>query len=114
LDRGRRCPGDKERQVRYARVAPALHWIPAKWNRIVARMERSKIRGRGPALRFRSMRATEPQNAERSAMLAQQIFNALVLGSVYALFSMGFTLTFGVLRVINLLYGFYVAAGAFV
>jgi branched-chain amino acid transport system permease protein len=47
-------------------------------------------------------------------MLVQQVFNALVLGSVYALFSMGFTLTFGVLRVINLLYGFYVAAGAFV
>jgi branched-chain amino acid transport system permease protein len=46
-------------------------------------------------------------------MLAQQLFNALVLGAVYALFSMGFTLTFGVLRVINLLYGFYVAAGAF-
>ena len=46
-------------------------------------------------------------------MLPQQLFNALVLGSVYALFSMGFTLTFGVLRVINLLYGFYVAAGAF-
>jgi branched-chain amino acid transport system permease protein len=46
-------------------------------------------------------------------MFAQQLFNALVLGSVYALFSMGFTLTFGVLRVINLLYGFYVAAGAF-
>jgi branched-chain amino acid transport system permease protein len=46
-------------------------------------------------------------------MFAQQLFNALVLGSVYALFAMGFTLTFGVLRVINLLYGFYVAAGAF-
>ena len=46
-------------------------------------------------------------------MLAQQLFNALVLGCVYALFSMGFTLTFGVLRVINLLYAFYVAAGAF-
>jgi len=47
-------------------------------------------------------------------MFAQQLFNALVLGSVYALFSMGFTLTFGVLRVINLLYGFYVAVGAFI
>jgi branched-chain amino acid transport system permease protein len=46
-------------------------------------------------------------------MLTQQLFNALVLGSIYALFSMGFSLTFGVLRVINLLYGFYVAAGAF-
>jgi len=46
-------------------------------------------------------------------MLLQQIFNALVLGSVYALFALGFTLTFGVLKVINLLYGFYFAAGAF-
>lgn len=46
-------------------------------------------------------------------MLAQQIFNAVVAGSVYALFALGFTLTFGVLRVINLLYGFYFACGAF-
>jgi branched-chain amino acid transport system permease protein len=46
-------------------------------------------------------------------VLAQQLFNALVLGSVYALFSLGFTLTFGVLRVINLLYGFYFVCGAF-
>jgi branched-chain amino acid transport system permease protein len=46
-------------------------------------------------------------------MLAQQLFNALVLGSVYALFSLGFTLTFGVLRIINLLYGFYFVCGAF-
>jgi branched-chain amino acid transport system permease protein len=47
-------------------------------------------------------------------MLAQQLFNALVLGSVYALFSLGFTLMFGVARVVNLLYGFYFAAGAFI
>jgi branched-chain amino acid transport system permease protein len=47
-------------------------------------------------------------------MLAQQLFNALVLGSVYALFSLGFTLVFGVVRVVNLLYGFYFASGAFV
>lgn len=46
-------------------------------------------------------------------MFAQQLFNALVLGSVYALFSLGFTLTFGVLRVINLLYAFYFVCGAF-
>lgn len=44
-------------------------------------------------------------------MLAQQLFNALVLGSIYTLFSLGFTLTFGVLRVINLLYGFYFVCG---
>lgn len=47
-------------------------------------------------------------------MLAQQLFNALVLGSVYALFSLGFTLIFGVMRVINLLYGFYFTSGAFI
>ncbi|MBF0563145.1 MAG: branched-chain amino acid ABC transporter permease [Alphaproteobacteria bacterium] len=46
-------------------------------------------------------------------MFVQQLFNALVLGSVYALFALGFTLTFGVLRVINLMYGFYFAAGAY-
>lgn len=47
-------------------------------------------------------------------MLAQQFFNALVLGSVYAVFALGFTLIFGVVRVINLLYGFYFTVGAFV
>ena len=47
-------------------------------------------------------------------MLGQQLFNALVLGSVYALFSLGFTLVFGVVRVVNLLYGFYFACGAFI
>ena len=46
-------------------------------------------------------------------MFLQQLVNAVVLGSVYALFALGFTLTFGVLRVINLLYGFYFAVGAF-
>jgi branched-chain amino acid transport system permease protein len=47
-------------------------------------------------------------------MLGQQLFNGLVLGSTYALFALGFTLVFGVLRVINLTYGFYFSAGAFI
>lgn len=47
-------------------------------------------------------------------MLAQQLVNGLLLGGTYALFALGFTLTFGVLRVINLTYGFYFSAGAFV
>ncbi len=46
-------------------------------------------------------------------MLAQQLVNGLVAGSTYALFALGFTLMFGVLRVINLTYGFYFSAGAF-
>ena len=47
-------------------------------------------------------------------MFAQQLANGLVLGATYALFALGFTLMFGVLRVINLTYGFYFTAGALV
>ena len=47
-------------------------------------------------------------------MLAQQLVNGVLLGASYALFALGFTLMFGVLRVINLTYGFYFSAGAFV
>lgn len=46
-------------------------------------------------------------------MLAQQLANGILLGATYALFALGFTLMFGVLRVINLIYGFYFTAGAF-
>jgi len=46
-------------------------------------------------------------------MLAQQLVNGILLGATYALFALGFTLMFGVLRVINLVYGFYFTAGAF-
>ena len=47
-------------------------------------------------------------------MLAQQLVNGILLGATYALFALGFTLMFGVLRVINLTYGFYFSAGALV
>ena len=46
-------------------------------------------------------------------MLGQQLANGLILGATYALFALGFTLMFGVLRVVNLVYGFYFTAGAF-
>ena len=39
-------------------------------------------------------------------MLAQQLVNGILSGATYALFALGFTLMFGVLRVINLTYGF--------
>lgn len=45
-------------------------------------------------------------------MLAQQLVNGVLLGATYALFALGFTLMFGVMRVINLLYGFYFSVGA--
>jgi branched-chain amino acid transport system permease protein len=47
-------------------------------------------------------------------VFAQQIVNGVLLGATYALFALGFTLMFGVLRVINLTYGFYFTAGAFI
>ena len=46
-------------------------------------------------------------------MLEQQLVNALSLGSVYALFALGFTLVFGVLGVINLSHGAVFMVGAY-
>ena len=46
-------------------------------------------------------------------VLAQQLLNGVLLGATYSLFALGFTLMFGVLRVINLTYGIYFSAGAF-
>ena len=46
-------------------------------------------------------------------MLAQQLFNALSLGGVYALFALGFTLVFGVLGVVNLSHGAVFMLGAY-
>lgn len=46
-------------------------------------------------------------------MLAQQIANGFVLGSVYALSALGFTLIFGAARVVNFAYGELMMLGAF-
>jgi branched-chain amino acid transport system permease protein len=46
-------------------------------------------------------------------MLAQQLVNGLVLGTVYALFAVGFTLIFGVNRILNLAHGSIFMVGAF-
>ncbi|VVE23159.1 branched-chain amino acid ABC transporter permease [Pandoraea anhela] len=47
-------------------------------------------------------------------MLGQQLLNGVVLGTIYALFSLGFTIIFGVLHVINLMYGVFFAVGAYI
>ena len=47
-------------------------------------------------------------------MFAQQLINGLVLGSIYALCALGFTLIFGVARVVNFAYGELLMLGAFV
>lgn len=46
-------------------------------------------------------------------MLEQQLVNSLSLGSVYALFALGFTLIFGVLGVVNLSHGAVFMVGAY-
>src|SRR6185295_12067802 len=46
-------------------------------------------------------------------MLTQQVLNGLITGSVYALFSLGFTLIFSVHRLLNLAHGGVFMLGAF-
>ena len=46
-------------------------------------------------------------------MLAQQLVNGLSLGSLYALFALGFTLIFGVLGVVDLSHGAIFMVGAY-
>ena len=46
-------------------------------------------------------------------MLAQQLTNGVVLGSIYALSALGFTLIFGAARVVNFAYGEMLMLGAF-
>jgi len=47
-------------------------------------------------------------------MLEQQLVNALSLGCVYALFALGFTLVFGLMRNVNLAHGSLYLLGAYV
>ncbi len=48
-----------------------------------------------------------------AAMLMQQLLNGVVVGSVYALFALGFTLLFGVNHIMNMAHGSVVHVGAF-
>lgn len=47
-------------------------------------------------------------------MIAQQLLNGIVVGSVYALFALGFTLIFGVHHILNLAHGAVFMIGAFI
>lgn len=46
--------------------------------------------------------------------LLQQIFNGLTVGSIYALIALGYTMVFGVLKLINFAHGDLFALGAFI
>ena len=47
-------------------------------------------------------------------MIAQQLLNGLVVGGVYALFALGFTLVFGLHQILNLAHGGVFMVGAFI
>jgi len=47
-------------------------------------------------------------------LIAQQLVNGLMLGSVYALIGIGYTLVFGVLRMLNLAHAYLFMAAPFV
>jgi len=47
-------------------------------------------------------------------MIAQQLLNGLVSGSVFALFALGFTIVFGTHKILNLAHGGVFTAGAFI
>jgi branched-chain amino acid transport system permease protein len=51
---------------------------------------------------------------EMTSILAQQIWNGVVSGMAYALFAMGLTLIFGILKVINMAHGEVYMLGAMV
>lgn len=47
-------------------------------------------------------------------ILLQQILNGLVLGSVYALVALGYTMVYGILQLINFAHGDVLMVGAMV
>src|SRR5258705_12667833 len=46
-------------------------------------------------------------------LLFQQVLNGLAIGSVYAIFALGYTLIFSVLRIINFTHGAIFTLGAY-
>src|SRR3569833_3414325 len=49
-----------------------------------------------------------------TTILAQQLVNGLVLGSFYALVALGYTMVFGVVKLLNFAHGALYMTGAFV
>ncbi|MFP4897317.1 ABC transporter permease subunit, partial [Paraburkholderia sp. EG304] len=47
-------------------------------------------------------------------ILVQQIMNGLVLGSVYAIIALGYTMVYGILGIINFAHGDVLMVGAMV
>ena len=48
-----------------------------------------------------------------SILLGQAVLNGLVIGAMYMLMAVGFTLVFGIMRVVNFAHGEFYMLGAF-
>ena len=64
----------------------------------------------GAAGRLTAARCSHPVNR---TLLLQQVLNGLAIGSVYAIFALGYTLIFSVLRIINFTHGAIFTLGAY-
>ena len=47
-------------------------------------------------------------------MLTQVLINGILIGGIYASFAVGFSLIFGVLRIVNIVHGEFIMLGAFI
>ena len=45
--------------------------------------------------------------------MLQQLVNGLILGSVYALLALGYTMVYGIIKLINFAHGWYLYDGCF-
>src|SRR3954471_16567439 len=69
-------------------------------------------KGRNP--RFKEVLHNSQFSIQRNTtLLLQQLLNGLAIGSLYAIFALGYTLIFSILRVINFTHGAIFALGAY-
>ena len=47
-------------------------------------------------------------------MFISQLFNGLKIGSVYALVALGYTMVYGIIRLINFAHGDFIMVGAYI
>ncbi|MFH1328666.1 MAG: branched-chain amino acid ABC transporter permease, partial [Candidatus Bathyarchaeota archaeon] len=47
-------------------------------------------------------------------MITQVLLNGFLIGGIYASFAVGFSLIFGVLRIVNIVHGEFIMLGAFI
>lgn len=65
-------------------------------------------------MNYKTEESEEPRPGRERLVFLQQIVNGLVIGGVYALFALGFTLIFGIHKIMNLAHGGIFMTGAFI